>query len=73
MSCYFRHIKDILNEAGIKVTPSNKKQIDQIIHNIIGVIYKDCPTTWKSLKQEIIGNEQKRQDFINKLQNALSH
>ena len=71
MSCYFRHLKDILNEAGIEVTPSNRKQIDRIIHNILGVTYKDCPATWKRLKQEIAGNEQKQQDFIKKLQNAI--
>jgi len=71
MSCYFRHLKDILNEAGIEVTPSNRKQIDRIMHNILGVTYKDCPATWKRLKQEIVGNEQKQQDFIKKLQNAV--
>ncbi len=71
MSCYFRHLKDILNEAGIEVTPSNRKQIDRIMHNILGVTYKDCPATWKRLKQEIAGNEQNQQDFIMKLQNAV--
>jgi len=70
MSCYFRHLKDILDEAGIEVTPSNTKQIDRAIHDIVEVTYKDCPTTWKKLKQEIIGDEQKRQDFIKKLQNT---
>jgi len=70
MSCYFRHLKDILNEAGIEVSPSNRKQIDRTIHDIVEVTYKDCPTTWKKLKQEIIGDEQKRQDFIKKLQNT---
>ena len=70
MSCYFRHLKDILSEAGIEVNPSNRKQIDRAIHDIVGITYKDCPTTWKKLKQEIIGDEQKRQDFIKKLQNA---
>ena len=71
MSCYFRHMKDILDEAGIKVTPSNKKQIDQAIHQAVEVAYKDCPATWKRLKQQIIGDEQKRQDFIKKLQDAI--
>jgi len=71
MSCYFRHIKDILDEAGIEVKPSNKKQIDQTIHQLVSVAYKDCPATWKSLKQ-IIGDEQKRQDFISKLRNAVN-
>jgi len=71
MSCYFRHLKGVLNEAGIEVTPSNKKQIDRVIHEIVGVTYKDCPATWKRLKQEILADEQKQQDFIIKLQNAL--
>jgi hypothetical protein len=71
MSCYFRHIKDILDEAGIEVTSSNKKQIDQAIHQIVGVAYKDCPATWKKLKQQIIGDEQKRRDLTKKLQDAI--
>lgn len=71
MSCYFRHLKDILNEAGIEATPDNRKQIDRAIHDIVGVTYKDCPATWKKLKQEIAGDEQKRQDFLKKLQNAI--
>lgn len=72
MSCYFRRIKDILDEVGIEVTPSNRKQIDQAIHQIIRVTYQDCPATWKKLKQQIIGDEQKRQELIKKLQNVIS-
>ena len=70
MSCYFRHLKDILSKAGVEVTPVNRQQIDAIIHDIVGVPYKDCPATWKNLKQEIIADEQKRQAFIKKLQNV---
>jgi len=70
MSCYFRHIKDILNEAGIKVTPGNKKQIDTIIHDIVGVTDKDCPATWQKLKREIAADGPKRQAFIEKLQHV---
>lgn len=71
MTFYFRHLKDILNEAGIEVTTSNKKQIDRIIHEIAEVTYKNCSATWKRLKQKIVANEQKQQDFIGKVQNAL--
>jgi len=72
MSCYFRHIKNILDEAGIEVTPSNKKEIDQAFHQIVGVTYKDCPATWKRLKQELAGHEQKRQELIQKLLKTIS-
>ena len=71
MSCYFRHLADILNQAGIQVTPGNKKQIDQAFHQIAGVTYKDCPATWKRLKQEIMADEKKRQELIQKFQSAI--
>jgi len=71
MSCYFRHLKNIFEEAGIEVTPANKKQIDQAIHHIFGVTYKHCPETWKRLKQQLTGDEQKRQEFISQLKSAL--
>ena len=71
MTCYLRHLKDILDEAGIAVTPANRKQIDQAIHQAVGVAYKDCPTTWKVIKAEVRHNEEKRRDFIRQLQIAL--
>ena len=71
MSCYFRHIKDILDAAGIEVTSTNKKQIDHAIHQVVGVTYKDCPATWKRLKQQIISDERKRQELTKKLQDAI--
>lgn len=67
MSCYLRHLRDILEEAGIEVTPANKKRIDHAIHQIAGVNYKDCPETWRRLKQEITADPTKRQNFINQL------
>ena len=72
MSCYFRHLKDILDEAGVELTPSNKRQVEQAIHKIVGVEYKDCPVAWKTLKLQIMGDEQKRRDFVEKLRRAIS-
>jgi len=71
MSCYFRHLKNTLEEADIEVTSTNKKQVDRAIHQIVGVTYKDCPETWKRLKQQLTGDEQKRQEFISQLKSAL--
>ena len=50
MSCYFRHLQEVFKEAEIEVSPGNKKQIDQAIHGIVGVNYKDCSATWRKLK-----------------------
>ena len=71
MSCYFRHMKDVLAEAGIEVTSANKKVIDQALHQIVGVAYKDCPNAWKELKRELAGDEQKRRELIHKLRSAV--
>ena len=35
------------------------------------VTYKDCPTAWQKLKREIIGDERKRRDFVEKLKKAV--
>ena len=71
MSCYFRHLKEVMAEAGIEVTPGNKQQIDRAIHEIAGVDYKDCSATWKKLKQEVLADERKRQDLVDKLRHAV--
>lgn len=71
MSCYFRHMRELLREAGIEVTPGNLARIDQAFHQIAGVPYKDCPATWKSLKLELAGDEAKRRELIQKLQDAI--
>jgi len=71
MSCYFRHLQKIFAEAGIEVNPGNKKQLDRAIQDIVGVSYKDCPATWRKLKQEVLDNEPGRRDFIARLQSAV--
>jgi len=67
MSCYFRHIKDIFAEAGIEITPANKKKVDQIIHQMVGEEYKKCSKTWSKVK-ELIGVDASQAEFIAKLQ-----
>jgi hypothetical protein len=71
MSCYFRHLKDIFDFAGIEVTKQNKKDIDRIIHELVAVEYKDCPTAWKALKAEIASRDAGRQIFAKRLKAGL--
>ena len=71
MSCYLRHMKDVLDEAGIVVIPANRKQVDQAVHQAVGVAYKDCPTTWKKVKQDITGDENKRRALIEQIKTAV--
>ena len=71
VSCYFRYIKDVLREAGIVVSPGNKKQIDQAIHQMVSVKYKKCmPDCWGEVKKRI-GDEKRRKIFISELKKAV--
>lgn len=46
------------DELQIKVTKENKKEIDRKIHDLVGVDYKNCSTTWKSIKTKLAENEE---------------
>jgi ribosomal protein L17 len=69
VTCYFRHLQEIFKKAGIKVTSENKKELDKIIHNIVGVEYKNCPATWREVKKQIAENEEA---FVSKLKEKWS-
>ena len=66
MSCYFRQLRPIFEEAGIEVTTKNRRQIDQAIHAMMGVSPKHCPTTWKAVKARI-ATEEGRRAFVEQL------
>jgi hypothetical protein len=47
----------VFQEAEISVTPANKKQLDQVIHRLVGVQYKDCSATWREVKKHLAQDE----------------
>jgi len=53
MTCYFRHLQEIFELANIQVTRENRKEIDRVLHEIVGVGYKDCPSAWRGLKNRL--------------------
>ena len=67
MSCYFRHMKDVLDEVGVEVTPKNKKEVDRIIHELVAVEYKNCSPAWAAIKERIKGDPAAREEFVRKL------
>ena len=69
MTCYFRHIQKIFKKAGIDVTRENKREIDRVIHSIVGVEYKNCPATWREVKKRIVEDEE---GFLSRLKEALT-
>jgi ribosomal protein L17 len=68
MTCYFRHLKGIFNEAGIEVTSENKKEIDRVLHTLVGVDYKNCPEAWREIKKRIAED---KEAFVSKLKKKL--
>lgn len=70
MSCYFRHIKDVFADAGVEVTPQNKKEVDRAVHAVVGVEYKDCPAAWRAVK-EALAAEGGRDRFVDSLKSEM--
>ncbi len=69
MTCYFRHILHLFEKAGIEVTKETRQEIDKMIHNIVGVEYKNCPATWRKVKQRITEDEN---TFVSDLKQAVT-
>ena len=69
MTCYFRHLKDVFKKGRIEVTSANKREIDRIIHTIVGVSYKNCPATWREVKRRIAEDEDA---FVQLLKDAVT-
>jgi hypothetical protein len=69
LTCYFRHLQGVFKKAGIAVTPENKREVDKVIHKIVGVEYKNCSATWKEVKRRISEDEE---SFISGLTKALT-
>jgi len=69
VTCYFRHLQRVFEKARIKVTGENKREIDRLIHGIVGVDYKNCPSAWKEVKKRVAEDEE---GFVSKLREAWS-
>lgn len=70
MTCYFRHLGDIFMKAGIEVTKESKQKIDNVIHDMVNVQYKNCPVTWTEVKKRLAEDED---GFALKLKNAWNN
>ncbi len=64
MTCYLRHLKNTFDKIGIEVTSENKKEIDKVIHAIVGIEYKNCPATWREVKKVLAEDEK---SFVSQL------
>lgn len=61
-------MKQTFTELGVEVTPGNKRVIDKKIHELLGIEYKNCSSTWKEIKKRIADDES---GFMTSLDGAL--
>jgi hypothetical protein len=67
VTCYFRHLLQVFEKAGIVVTSRNKHELDMVIHGLMRVPYKDCPAVWREVKKRLAEDEA---SFVSMLKNA---
>jgi hypothetical protein len=67
LTCYFRHLETLLKKAGITVNAENRQQLDRVIHELVGVDYKDCPNAWRQVKERLAADEE---GFVLQLKDA---
>ncbi|MHA2083513.1 MAG: hypothetical protein ACXAB9_05530 [Candidatus Thorarchaeota archaeon] len=60
---------DLFDEIGVKVTKENRDAIDEILHGMLSVDYKNCAATWKLVRKRL---KEDGPGFKNRIQNALS-
>jgi hypothetical protein len=58
MSCYIHRLKELLAKHGIDVNPDNRSRLDEEIHKVVAVRYKDCPHVWAEVKKRIKEDEE---------------
>ena len=64
MSCYLRHLDDILLAAGIRATKENQPRVHAIIQQITGE--ERCPQIWRSVKARL-PREESWEEFVSQL------
>lgn len=71
MSCYLRHMKNVLNEAGIDPKDKNeRKEVDMAIRSVVGKTGDDkCNIVWREVK-EWINDQEKEKKLVEGLKKS---
>lgn len=59
-------MSDVFQKAGVEITKENRKDVDRVLHSLVGVEYKDCSSTWRELKK-LLQDEKGKEKVIEKL------
>jgi hypothetical protein len=63
VSCYLRHLDEVLREAGIELPPDRaaRRRLDSYIADLVGDEGRHCPTTWRLVKERLADAEARRE------------
>ncbi len=69
MSCYVRHLEQILVSAGIETTKENRKNIDVYLKEKfdLPVNASSCPDVWKLYVKPILNDDEQKSELIAEL------
>lgn len=65
MSCYLRHVSDLIADACIELTKENREAVDHAIRRAIGKSDCHCPEVWKEVKAWLAAD--RRQELVDGL------
>jgi membrane-bound lytic murein transglycosylase MltF len=71
MSCYTRHLTDIIEELGIENNIDTRRIIDRQIRRILKKQDANCPEVWRDVKERIHDPEQKKK-LVSELKKTIS-
>ena len=70
MSCYIRHLNEIMDRLSLENTKEGCKILDQKIRQILSMEDASCPNVWERIKP-ILLNEDKKEELIIQLKKIL--
>ena len=71
MTKYFKNQRmiQLFSELGIGVTPENRDEIDEVIHDMLSVDYPNGAAAWKMVRRKLDGEDP--EGFKQRLKTAL--
>jgi hypothetical protein len=64
MTCYIKHVSELMRRAGAENTYENKKMLDAIIRELLGMPRNKCNEVWQQVKSIMFGGDaEKKKDF----------
>lgn len=58
MTCYVKHLSEIMRRAGAENSFENKQLLDNIVRQVLKMDKADCPEVWKRVKAIMFGGNE---------------